>query len=262
MSKLKWLLVAHAALAILLAPARAIAQEEEPVTWGYSGPGGPSNWADINEDYAICGSGTSQSPIDLDSLTSTARYGGAVEFHYNPTDLTILNNGHTIEVEYDPGSWIVAEGRTYNLVQFHFHSPSEHTFGRGAHFDMEMHLVHRTTSGSLAVVAVLIREGKENTALAPVWERLPSEEGEERFPDVEVDATDVLPSDSRAFHYMGSLTTPPCSESVRWFVLREPIEMSAEQIAQFRAALEASCCTQNNRPTQSLNGRRIGLDLY
>jgi carbonic anhydrase len=260
MSKLKWLLVVHSVLAVLLLPAPGLAQET--VTWGYEGDGGPAHWADLNEDYAACGAGTSQSPIDLESLDTTARYGANVQFHYGDSDLTILNNGHTVEVEYETGSWIVAAGRTYNLLQFHFHSPSEHTFGRGAHFDMEMHLVHRSASGSLAVVAVMIREGEANDALASVWEHLPLEVSEEEFRDVEISVDDVLPQDRRAFHYLGSLTTPPCTEGVHWFVLREPIEMSAEQIAQFREALAGSCCSQNNRPTQELNDRRIGLDLY
>jgi carbonic anhydrase len=256
MAKLKLLLVVHSVLAVMLMPSRAAAQE-----WGYEGAGGPSMWGALDDAYATCGDGTSQSPIDLESRDASARYLDTVQFHYTDSELTILNNGHTVEVKYEPGSWIAAAGRAFDLEQFHFHSPSEHTYGRGAHYNMEMHLVHRSAGGALAVVAAMIREGKENEALASVWEHLPLEEGEQEFRDVEINVDDALPQDRRAFHYSGSLTTPPCTEDVRWFVLREPIEMSAEQIAQFRAAIAATCCSDNNRPTQSLHGRRIGLDI-
>jgi carbonic anhydrase len=148
------------------------------------------------------------------------------------------------------------------LLQFHFHTPSEHTYEGGARFPMEMHLVHRSSSGQLAVVAALIREGEANEALAAVWEHLPSEVGKQEFRDIEIEVDHALPRDRRAYHYQGSLTTPPCSEGVRWFVLRQPIEMSAEQIAAFQSALAASCCGRNNRPTQAVNDRHFGIDIF
>jgi carbonic anhydrase len=256
MSKLKSIFVAQLVLAAALTPMRGPAQD-----WAYDGAAGPSFWGGLDPSYAACGDGTSQSPIDLESRDTTERYFDLIQFHYADSFLTILNNGHTVEVKYETGSWISVTGRTFDLEQFHFHSPSEHTYGRGAHYNMEMHLVHRNSRGALAVVAVMIREGQANEALASVWEHLPLEEGEQEFPGVEINADDVLPKDKRAFHYTGSLTTPPCSEGVRWFVLREPIEMSAEQIAQFRGAIAATCCSNNNRPTQNRNDRRVWLDI-
>ena len=126
---------------------------------------------------------------------------------------------------------------------------------------MEMHLVHRSSNGQLAVVGVLIKEGQASEELAKAWAHLPSEVGENEYPDVELEIDHALPEDRRAYHYAGSLTTPPCSEGVRWIVLDEPIEMSREQITAFREALEASCCSANSRPAQSLNERQFGLDI-
>lgn len=252
------LLIIPVVLSAVLIPAPARAQ----TAWGYDGSGGPEFWGELDDAWAACAEGSSQSPIDIEARDASERFGGAVQFHYNDSKLKILNNGHTVEAEYGTGSWIESGGRIYDLLQFHFHAPSEHTLGQGAHFDMEMHLVHRSSSGQYAVVGVMIREGQANEALAAFWDHVSLEVGEQEFDDIEINAADTLPTDHRAYHYMGSFTTPPCTEGVRWYVLQEPIEMSKEQIAQFKGALTATCCDHNNRPVQPQNERKFGLDIF
>ena len=172
----------------------------------------------------------------------------------------VFNNGHTIEVEVEPGSSITVAGQTYELVQFHWHAPSEHSVESGARYDMEMHLVHRSTAGELAVVGVFIRRGRHHRALRPIWDVLPRSAGEERHVEIELADTDLLPRDRAYFGYPGSLTTPPCTEGVAWHVLAQPIEMSPAQVNRFIRALNRSCCLENARPTQPLHGRQVRRD--
>ncbi len=221
-----------------------------PASWGYTGETGPARWGDLSPEFAACKDGVSQSPIDLSGDTETKPHDLA--FRYTPTPLDVVNNGHTIQVSYVPGSTLAADGKQYALLQFHFHRASEHTVD-GMPADMELHLVHQGADGSLAVVGIFLTEGQRNEALQKVWDNMPTQKGEKRLVEGNtVDATDLLPADLAYFSYVGSLTTPPCTEDVSWFVLREPVEASAEQLAQF-AALYAD----NARPTQPLNGRSL-----
>ena len=155
---------------------------------------------------------------------------------------------------YAPGSFFTLDGEQYDLKQFHFHAPSEHTVD-GQPAAIELHLVHETAGGQKAVVGVLINEGAANTAFQPVWDHLPAAEGAEQEYDVQVNAADLLPVDQTTFRYAGSLTTPPCSEGVSWFLMIRPIELSAEQIAAFTAIYDG-----NNRPVQPLDGRTVEAD--
>jgi carbonic anhydrase len=165
----------------------------------------------------------------------------------------VVNNGHTIQVNYPAGSTLVLGERSFALAQYHFHSPSEHTL-EGRPFPMEMHLVHKSGDGKLAVLGVFIQEGAANPAFAPVWDNLPQEKGVEvHLEHVTVDVDELLPAERKGFRYQGSLTTPPCTEGVEWLVLATPITLSAEQIAAFRALVHG-----NNRPIQPLNGREMG----
>ena len=144
---------------------------------------------------------------------------------------------------------------TFQLAQYHFHAPSEHTTG-GDHFPMEMHLVHKAADGALAVVAVFIREGAHNAAFDPIWSNLPSQKGvETHYPAVKVDVDALLPDARTTYRYDGSLTTPPCSEQVKWLVMSTPIELSREQIGTFTNIISG-----NNRPVQPLNGRTVLTD--
>ena len=232
--------------------------EESPaghtaVHWTYEGEEGPEHWGDLSEDYAACSTGREQSPIDLTNAQGNDLQD--IVFDYKPSAVKILNNGHTVQVNYDAGSSIQVNGKSYQLVQFHFHVPSEHSVD-GELSATEMHLVHKADDDSLAVVGVMINDGAENEAFAPVWDNLPAEESPETTIDgATINAADLLPDTFTYYTYPGSLTTPPCSEGVTWLVLTTPIEMSAEQIEAFEMIVEL-----NNRPVQSLNGRDLQED--
>ncbi|HXV77868.1 MAG TPA: carbonic anhydrase family protein [Candidatus Polarisedimenticolaceae bacterium] len=240
----------------------APAEPAEPPHWDYGTEHGPSAWGELSPDYAACGTGRSQSPIDISASVATGL--PALAAQYRPVTLSIvhqehkadeINTGHTIQVNYPAADTLTVGDEAYALVQYHFHSPSEHAVA-GRHFPMEMHLVHRTSDGKLAVVGVFIAEGAANPAFDPVWANLPAEKGDEQqLEHVTVDVDRLLPADRTTYRYDGSLTTPPCSEGVKWFVMTTPIEMSAEQIGRFRAIVDG-----NNRPVQPLNGRAIATD--
>lgn len=220
------------------------------VHWGYEGEAGPTHWGDLSPEFRTCKEGKSQSPVDIRNTVKEKL--PSIEFHYSNSILNIINNGHTIKVNYSKGSYIIINGKKYNLLQFHFHRPSENTV-KGKHFDMEAHLVHRSDDGELAVVAVFMKEGKENAFIKRVWEHLPEKMGhEEKFNDVVVNVSDFLPESRAYYAFEGSLTTPPCTEGVKWFVLQTPVEVSANQIKRFE-----SFYRMNARPTQPLNGRII-----
>ena len=166
-----------------------------------------------------------------------------------------INNGHTIQVNYSEGDTLSVGEQSYELNQYHFHSPSEHTL-EGNHFPMEMHMVHKASDGSLAVIGVFIEEGSHNPAFDPIWANLPGEKGvESHFESVNVDIDELLPESQTTYRYDGSLTTPPCSEGVKWFIATEPIALSSEQIQAFTALI-----TGNNRPVQPLNDRTVVTD--
>ena len=166
-----------------------------------------------------------------------------------------INNGHTIQINYPAADTLTLGPASYQLVQYHFHSPSEHTVD-GKHFPMEMHMVHKSAGGELAVVGVLIAEGAHNAAFAPVWANLPAQKGvETHFPSVNVDVDALLPTARTSFRYDGSLTTPPCSEGVRWIIMTTPIQLSREQVGAFTRLIK-----DNNRPVQRLNGRSVVTD--
>ena len=222
----------------------------EHVKWGYGAENGPAVWGRLCSEYSLCSDGIGQSPIDIVNPKRSNIPG--IELNYQPTILTIRNNGHTIEVAYPKGSWLEADGVRYQLIQFHFHAPSEHRVA-GHSFDMEMHLVHASDDGALAVVGVLIANGKENAAFNSIWAHLPTTPGQSQsVASATFNADELLPRARNVYRYEGSLTTPPCSEGVKWFVLQSPIEMSKEQIATFKAIID-----NNSRPVQPLNGREL-----
>lgn len=225
----------------------------EQVEWGYEGAGSPERWGGLNSDYAACESGTSQSPINLAGATRTDL--PDPQFSYNASPATIENKGHTLQVNYAPGSGVTVGDTRYELAQFHFHTPSEHRL-EGQEFPAELHLVHQGPGGALAVVGVMIQQGEANQALSALWNDLPRNKGETKQPaSVQINAEDLLPDERQHFLYPGSLTTPPCSEGVTWMVLDEPIEMSAEQIQSLRSIIGTS-----NRPVQPLGNRELRLD--
>lgn len=228
---------------------------ETHADWHYQGREGPAAWATLSPEYAECGTGMRQSPIDLPVAAGPGiAPAPAVEmrvFHH-PHALDIANNGHTVTVAYDDGDQLVLAGQTYTLVQYHFHAPSEHTFG-GVHFPLELHLVHRAGSGALAVVGVMLEHGATSAAYDTVISGLPAQPGAAtHFDRVAVDIDALLPAARDAFAYTGSLTTPPCTEGVRWLVLRTPVALDTRQVETLARVLD-----HNNRPVQALHGRRL-----
>jgi len=217
--------------------------------WSYSGSGGPAKWGDLEEEFATCKLGKVQSPIDIRGARSTDL--PAIKFAYKPSPLKVIDNGHTIQVNYAAGSSIEVGGKRYELLQFHFHKPSEEKINGKAHA-MVAHLVHKNAEGNLAVVAVLLDEGGANPTIATVWKHLPKEKEKEISVKTTVDAARLLPGDKGYYTFQGSLTTPPCSEGVRWFVLKTPVKIADSEIAAF-----GELYPMNARPTQSRNGRAI-----
>lgn len=245
----KFLISAVVALGLGFTPACLMAADKHGPHWAYEGEHGPEHWGHVSKEFKACSDGKAQSPIDLSNAAPEALSG--IEFKYGPSRLNIVNNGHTVQVNYDGGSSITVDGSEYKLVQFHFHTPSEHTVD-GKSYGNEMHLVHKNDKGQLAVVGVLIEEGEENAAYGAIWSNLPAKAGEERSVEVDINAGEFIPSESAYFTYAGSLTTPPCSESVKWIVLKSPVQMSAAQIKGIRDIMN-----KNNRPVQPLNERAL-----
>lgn len=240
------------------------AASARPVHWGYDGELGPQSWGTLSPVYALCGNGQGQSPIDLRSGTTTGD--AKWQFNYGTSSLMLahnehvedlIDNGHTLQVSVEEGSSLTLDGSTYALRQFHFHTPSEHTVD-GEHMPMEMHLVHADPNGSLAVVSIMVKEGKANPNLAKLIEHMPVAPGDTvHVTDRKLELKAHLPSHERAYHYVGSLTTPPCSENVQWLVLSEPVTASKEQIDAFAVRMRT-----NNRPVQQLNARSVSkVDL-
>ena len=230
--------------------------------WDYGTEHGPAKWASLAPEFATCASGKSQSPIDIASAKTEPA--AALKTSYAPAELRVvhhehvadgINNGHTVQVNYEGADALAIGDETFTLLQYHFHSPSENTVN-GKHYPMEMHLVHKSQAGKLAVLAVFFEEGAENAAYAPVWANLPREKGKEfHLAHVKVNVDDLLPKERTTWRFDGSLTTPPCTEDVQWLVLTQPAQLSAQQIAAFRAVID-----HNNRPTQPLNGRKVATD--
>jgi carbonic anhydrase len=234
-----------------LAAAHASTKEAGPADahWSYSGETGPQAWGAMNSEFNKCSTGTRQSPIDI-------REGIAVElepvqFDYRTTGFAVIDNGHTVQVNLAQGNAIQVLGRRYDLVQFHFHRPSEERIN-GRQFDMVAHLVHKDPEGRLAVVAVLLDRGSAQPIVQTIWNNLPLEKGEEQAARVAIDLNHLLPQDRRYYTYMGSLTTPPCSEGVLWMVMQQPVPISPEQIDIF-----ARLYPMNARPVQAAAGRLI-----
>jgi carbonic anhydrase len=219
--------------------------------WTYEGKSGPEHWAELQADFRVCGLGLEQSPIDLDPTQAWSGSLAAIEFDYHEAPLRVLNNGHTIQANYAPGSGITVDGRRFELLQFHFHAPSEHTL-EGAAAPMEVHFVHKNAEGQLAVVGVMILAGERNPVLDRIWSHMPAAANEEAVADnIAINAANLLPDESGAYYrYWGSLTTPPCSEGVLWTVLKAPIEASADQIQKFTQLFP-----NNARPVQSRHRR-------
>lgn len=214
--------------------------------WGYSGPTGPEHWADLAEKNLTCAKGQQESPINLQAAIPAQIKKFKVQ--WNTLPLRVANNGHTLEVEAAHGGLLDLDGRSYELAQFHFHHPSEHLLD-GRRFPLELHFVHKRADGVLAVIGVFVEEGRPNPTLQAVLDAAPHEPGKTAEAERRVNPRALLPAGGY-FRYEGSLTTPPCSESVDWIVMSKPISASAQQIKAF-----SNFYPMNARPVQALNRR-------
>jgi carbonic anhydrase len=242
------------------------------VHWGYTGASGPNNWHSLAKGFALCGSGKRQSPVDIWNEMPAELY--PLGFQYQPLPLQVLNNGHTLQANYNtPGgqetvsiggkahpvkmnptynSTLMLGDVPYKLLQFHFHTPSEHA-RNGRRYPMEVHLVHKSADGNLAVVGVMLKQGSMNPTLGKILDHASDKINQTKLvKGITINATDLLPSDRTVFHYSGSLTTPPCSENVNWFVMKNPIEVSDSQVNQFSRLIG-----ENARPLQSMYWRSM-----
>lgn len=226
--------------------------EQDTAHWAYEGEEGPEHWSELSEDFLMCSEGWNQSPIDL--VADVHADLPVLEFEYYSSPIDEINNGHTIQQNVRPGSFLRIPGRNLSaeLKQFHFHSPSEHTVD-GKSFAMEMHFVHADKQGALLVVGVLIEEGEEHPVLNKLWSFMPQNPGETSEQPIGIEETNLLPPTREYYSYSGSLTTPPCTEGVKWIVLKTPIEASAQQIATFKERVGPA----TNRPVQPHNARLI-----
>jgi carbonic anhydrase len=237
--------------ALIASPMKTVANEDAP-HWAYGGAENPTHWGELSEDFAQCEQGRAQSPINIEQSQNSSP--ANLEFSYQPTPLAIVNNGHSIQVNYQPGSTVTIDGETYELKQFHFHTPSEHELSGDA-APMELHLVHQNEAGQLAVIGVMMNvDQTDNPTIATIWQNMPQDEGQNAVEGQMVNAANLLPGNKSYYSYTGSLTTPPCSEGVSWTILTEPISVSEDQVETF-----ASLYQVNARPVQPVNSRAVEL---
>jgi carbonic anhydrase len=249
----RWISLALLAVAAILAPLAVRAQWK--TRWSYDGPRGVDHWSELDPDYAACNAGKEQSPIDIQTAQKADL--PALRFEYKSEPLKFLiNNGYTIRVNYHdaPGSgnFLTVGGERYQLTQFHFHHPSEE-YVQGKPYEMEAHFMHQAEDGKIAGVTVFLKAGKANAMVQQLWDHMPvTESKEEEIAGVEINPGALLPIDLSYYMYMGSQTAPPCTEGVTWFVMKTPVEISAEQISAF-----AKLYPHDVRPVQPLNKRVV-----
>lgn len=243
------LALAHPAPAASLPPRDTHTGTGHEVHWSYDGESGPDNWGKLKPEWKTCASGDRQSPIDIRDGVRVDQE--PVRFYYKPSGFRVIDNGHTVQVNVSGGNRILVMGREFELVQFHFHRPSEERVN-GKLYDMVAHLLHKDKDGRLAVVAVLMDKGAPNPIIQSVWNHLPLERNVEYPASLALDVEALLPEDRSYFSYMGSLTTPPCSEGVLWLVMRNPVAIAPEQVDAF-----ARLYPNNARPIQQAAGRLI-----
>ena len=220
--------------------------------WSYEGATGPQAWGSMKPDFNVCAIGKRQSPINIEETATLQGPAEPLKFNYLASSGTVVNNGHTIQVDLFGDNYITVRGSEYKLLQFHFHHPSEERINYKASA-MVAHLVHKNAEGQLAVVAVLLDPGVANALINKVWTYMPLDSGDRvRMPTGLIDMNEILPTDQRYYQFMGSLTTPPCSEGVLWMVLKTPVAISREQIKLF-----SQLFPNNARPIQAVNGRAV-----
>jgi carbonic anhydrase len=251
MSRFSWKgLTLTFGVSLALLPSLALAQEPHSPHWGYSGKEGPNAWGKLDSAYAACSLGHTQSPIDIKGAKPADL--PPLQFDYNAVPLSIIDNGHTIQVNYPAGSTLKVGDKSYTLKQFHFHHPAEERIN-GKGYDLVAHLVHADADGHLVVVAILFKAGSANPFLDTVWKNIPAEK--EKVSDVSsvtINVKDLLPAKHGYYTFAGSLTIPPCSEGVTWYVFKSTAQLSKAQLDTF-----AKIYPKNARPIQPVNNREI-----
>lgn len=222
----------------------------QPAHWTYGGAGGPEHWGELSPKFSVCSSGRNQSPVNLTAPIKAKL--PTLSMSYGASGDEVLNNGHTVQVNFKPGDVLTVGAHRYELKQFHFHKPSENQIN-GKLFPMEAHLVHADAEGNLAVVAVMIEDGASNPMLQAVWAGMPEKADVKVALPKPVSAQDLLPAQRDYYQFSGSLTTPPCSEGVLWLVMKQPVTASAAQIERFGHVMHHD----NNRPVQPLYSRVV-----
>jgi carbonic anhydrase len=233
----------------LMAGSAAVQASDHAPHWEYKGKAGATHWGDLEDGFASCKLGKEQSPIDIRGAKKAKL--DPIGFQYTPGAAEVVNNGHTVQVNLESGGTIKLADGEYKLLQFHFHTPSEEKIN-GKSYPLVAHLVHKNADGNLAVVAVLFKLGKENAALKQVFASLPAKAGDKTPLEGGINLESVLPEQRGYYAFKGSLTTPPCSEGVRWQVMKTVSEISGKQLAAFKKLY-----AMNARPTQPLNGRAL-----
>jgi carbonic anhydrase len=218
--------------------------------WSYSGKEGPAHWADINEQYKMCSTGVNQSPINIDTTIHAALKPIKTIGKFLATEIS--NNGLTIQVNFGAGNMIGLDKKAFQLKYLQFHAPSENKIN-GKAFPLEAHFVHMDNKGSMVILAVMFNEGEENKALSKLWLQIPKEPGPATKLKARIRAEELWPIKRQYYRFNGSITTPPCTEGVKWVVLKAPVSISKSQISQFKETLKED----NNRPIQALNGRMV-----
>ena len=232
----------------IVAPARPVGEAH----WSYHGINGPQAWAMLRPEYAICATGQRQSPINIDESSTLRGPAEAIGFDYGASNATIVNTGHTVQVDISGDNGITVRGSRFHLIQVHFHHPAEEKINSRS-FAMVAHLVHRNHLGQLAKVAVLLEPGEANAVIEQLWTYMPlGKDDRVPLPRGSVNLTGLLPKDQRYYQFIGSLTTPPCTEDVLWLVLKQPVTISGEQLRLF-----AQQFPHNARPVQPINGRLV-----
>lgn len=222
------------------------------VHWSYEGENGPQAWGKLKSEFSVCATGKRQSPINIEESSTLQGPAEPLQFSYQTSGASVVNNGHTIQVDLVGENSLTVRNSTYKLLQFHFHTPSEERINHQS-FAMVAHLVHKNAEGQLAVVAVLLDPGVANALINKVWTHMPLDSNDRvRLPGGIIDMNELLPKDQRYYQFMGSLTTPPCTEGVLWLVLKQAATLSAAQIKMF-----SQLFPNNARPLQPLNGRVV-----
>lgn len=235
--------------ALLMAGSANVLASEHPA-WSYEGEGAPEHWGNLSAEFSQCKTGANQSPINITAALKTHQE--PLKFQFTDVALSEVNNGHTVQVNDNGGDILTLDNDKFTLQQFHFHTPSENTI-EGKSFPLEAHFVHKNAQGETAVVAVMFEKGATNPELQKLWQQMPAKAGQETNVAQKINLRGLFPADLGYYRFSGSLTTPPCTEGVRWLVLKQPMSVSEQQVKQFADVMHHP----NNRPVQPTHGRVV-----